>query len=388
MLRTTLLVIVSLLFGWSLAPAGEPIVVGERLELKSRVLGEPRAVLVRVPAAYARTTRAYPVLYLTDGEAQFVHTAATVEFLARAGRIPELIVVGIVNTNRTRDLTPTHVTEGFGGAAALAHSGGADRFLEFIESELMPWVEARYRTEPFRVFAGHSFGGLFALHAFWSKPALFHGVIAVSPTLHWDGNLPVRRAREALAAHEGALKRTLVVTVGDEPDLMPAYRELQSVLGRPTPPGFRAHLEQMREEDHGSIVLLTHYQGLRAIFEGWAPPAGPATLSDLRRHYESLSARFDWTVRPPEFVVNLAGYRAMADGRPQDALELFRFNIEAYPDSANVYDSYGEGLEAAGRLEEAVEQYRRAVETGERTGDPSLAIFKQHLEAARKAGTD
>ena len=354
------------------------------MEVVSKVLGETRTIQVRLPAEYLRTERRYPVLYLTDGERQFGHTAATVEFLARAGRIPEMIVIGVSNnTNRTRDLTPTHVS----GEDRLAPSGGADRFLQFIETELVPWVGTQYRTEPFQVLAGHSFGGLFALHSFLSRPSLFNAVIAVSPTLTWDGNLPISRAREFFSRQSGQLKRTLVLTIGDEPDLVPGYETLRSLFGSTPLAGFRYELERMSEDDHGSLVLMTHYLGLRRIFDGWAMPRGQTRLSDVTRHYAKLSQRLDWTVKPPEAVVNVLGYRAIAEKRFSEGLELFAYNVKTYPESANVYDSYGEGLEADGRLTEAIEQYMRAVELGERHSDHNVEVFRQHLEAARKSGT-
>jgi predicted alpha/beta superfamily hydrolase len=384
--RLAALLTLVLLAGPAHAAAARPLEIGQELELFSQVLGEERRVRIRIPAAYDRTERRYPVLYLTDAEAQFTHTAATVEFLARNGRMPEMIVVAIGNTNRTRDLTPTRVTAGFPGAAELADSGGAGRFLQFIETELIPWVEARYRTEPYRVFAGHSFGGLFAVHTLATRPALFNAVIAVSPTLHWDRNLPVRELSNLLD-RRAELKRTLVVTIGDEPEVVPAYESLEAVLRREKHPGFEYHLERMRDEDHGSLVLRTHYIGLRKVFDRWAPPAGADTLTKLTRHYGELSERLEWNVRPPEAVVNLAGYRAVADKRINDALELFQWNIATYPESPNVYDSFGEGLEAAGRIGEAAEQYRRAIELGERSGDPNAPIFRQHLEAVQRTGT-
>ena len=81
--------------------------------------------------------------------------------------MPEVILVAVVNTDRTRDLTPTKIADRPG------ETGGADRFLDFFEKELIPAIESRYRTQKFRVFAGHSLGGLFALHALFTRPELF-----------------------------------------------------------------------------------------------------------------------------------------------------------------------------------------------------------------------
>ena len=107
-----------------------------KLTIKSNVMGEEREILVRTPPGYEAGKNSYPVLYMTDGDAHMAHTASTVEFLARNGRISEMIVVGIPNTDRTRDLTPTKAVGP--NAATFPTAGGADKFLKFIETELIP----------------------------------------------------------------------------------------------------------------------------------------------------------------------------------------------------------------------------------------------------------
>src|SRR5687768_12083801 len=130
----------------------------KRFSLKSTVLGEDRIVLVRTPVGYETNKESYPVLYMTDGDAHMGHTAATVEFLTRNGRMSELIVVGVTNTDRTRDLTPTKSTQkNAAGVVQFPSAGGADNFLKFFETELIPEIEKTYRVQPYRVLAGHSF---------------------------------------------------------------------------------------------------------------------------------------------------------------------------------------------------------------------------------------
>jgi predicted alpha/beta superfamily hydrolase len=90
-------------------------------------------------------------------------------------------------TDRTRDLTPTHadIKNPDGTVTAFPTSGGADRFLDFIQTELIPEIEKRYRTAPYRIFAGRSLGGLLAIHALFTRPDLFNAYIAVSPSSPW-----------------------------------------------------------------------------------------------------------------------------------------------------------------------------------------------------------
>lgn len=371
-----------------------PLTYGKVFEIDSRVLGETRTFFVHLPRSYGRGSQRYPVLYATDAETQFEHTAATVDFLSGQGRIPELIVVAVTNTDRTRDLTPTRadLVDEAERVFEAPTSGGASRFLDFFEGELFPWVESSYRTLPYRVFAGHSFGGLFALHAFTDRPDDFAAVIAVSPTLFWDNDLPLRRMRETLAAGRGRGKALYVTSGGEGPRVQRAFDELQTILRRSSVPGFHWGMRQWPEEDHGSVVLLSQYYGLEEVFDGWRFPVDPVTgrftrsLDELEKHFAKWSRRFGATLLPPENLVNNLGYQYLNDGDTETALRAFRLNVERFPDSPNVHDSLGEGLERAGEKGEAASHYRRAVELGETTGDPNLEIYRRHLAGVTSGG--
>lgn len=361
----------------------------QTIQLESKVMGETRSIIVRTPASYERGTRAYPVLYLTDGERQIGHTAAVAEYLAREGRMPEVILVGINNTDRTRDLTPTKV-EAMSGPNGqrfpTPSSGGADRFLDFIANEVMPHVEKNYRTQPYRVFAGHSFGGLFAMHAFLTRPGLFHGVIAVSPTLTWDNRYVYRRATE-WTKNIPERPATLVISVGNEgAELDREFDALKALLEKQKSLEFQA--VRFPDEDHGSVVLPTHYAGLRKVFEPFRFVLGnddPKKLfGKAREHYAKASARIGFTLPIPEQTVNVIGYRLLQAGHVEDAIAAFRANAETWPESANVYDSLAEAQERAGKVEEALANYRRAAEIGKKTNDPNVAVFERNAERLAK----
>ena len=363
------------------------------IQIDSKVLTETRTILVRTPASYARGARAYPVLYMTDGDRQIGHTAAVVDFLAREGRMPEVIIVGISNTDRTRDLTPTKIEAMDGGNGQrfpVPTSGGGGRFLDFISTEVIPYVEKNYRTQPYRVFAGHSFGGLFAMHAFLTRPGLFNGVIAVSPTLTWDNRYVYRRATEWV---KKASDRpvALVVSVGNEgAELDREFDALKALLGKSGPKTLEFEAIRYPDEDHGSVVLPTHYAGLRKVFEPFRFVLGPPTddpkklLARAREHYAKASARIGFTLPVPEATVNQIGYRLLQAGHVPEAIEVFRANTEAWPESANVYDSLGEALERAGTLDQALASYRRAAALGKTNGDPNTAVYEQNAERLAK----
>jgi hypothetical protein len=380
--RRLLLVVLVPLLAAPVLRAGTPLVLGERIALPSKVMCEERTLLVSVPASYGPGARRYPVLYLTDGEAQFEHTRATAAFLARNGFMPEVLVVGVTNTDRTRDLSPSRDPN-------FPTSGGADRFLEFFEKELIPFVEANYRTAPFRIFAGHSAGGLFALHAMREKPALFQAIIAVSPWLVWDGRKELKLLAPFLSG-EGVRTRALFFTSGDEgAEMRDVLAQLTAALKKSASKGLRFSSANYPDENHGSVVLSSHYAALRMIFDGWALPVDPATerivgtLEDVRKRYAGLSERLGFTVTAPEFAVNRLGYQALARKDFATALGFFRFNVSTYPESANVYDSRGDALEATGSLEEAVGSFSKAEEIGRKTDDPNTRIFRTNADRVR-----
>jgi uncharacterized protein len=359
------------------------------LTLKSEVLGEERSLLVRTPRNYEQSEERYPVLYMTDGAAQFAHTNSTIEFLARNGRMPEMIVVAINNTDRTRDLTPTKAPLQNGAnrpATNFPTAGGADKFLTFIQKELIPQIEGKYRTHPYRIFAGHSFGGLLALHAFLNHTKMFNAYLAVSPTMHWDDNLLSRQAEQFFKARK-ELQRTLFFTLGNEGgDMQRGFERFKGILGKQQPKGFVWDSMLMLDEDHGTVVLRSHYHGLRKIFEHWQLPADAATgavIGGLRvvdEHYRKLSERYGFTVVPPEALVNQLGYQLMGAGRMDEAIAALKANVERYPRSANVYDSLGEAYEKNGKLEPARVNYERAAQLGEQNKDPNWAVFQDNFK--------
>src|SRR5687767_8672569 len=316
----------------------------KRLTLKSTVLGEDRIILVRTPAEYATNKASYPVLYMTDGDGHMGHTASTIEFLTRNGRIPEMIVVGVTNTDRTRDLTPAKSTnKNAAGELQFPTAGGADNFLKFFETELIPEIEKEYRTQPYRILAGHSFGGLFAVHAMITRPALFNSYVAVSPSLQWENAEALKRA-ETFLQNRKELKLTLYTSLGNEPGgIGENFDKFRAVLAKTSIKGFDWQAERMDDEDHGSVVLRSRYSGLRKVYDGWQGPRDLTTtgggLKGADEHYKKLSEKFGYTIAVPENLINQLGYQFLAQAKPEEAIAVFKANVERYPASANVYDS-------------------------------------------------
>lgn len=333
-------------------------------KIASQAVGEDRTILVRVPMSYDRTDAKYPVVYMLDAHApQNVMMAGLVEQQFWGGVMPDVIVVGIQNTNRLRDMTPT--------PGDRPGAGGAANFLRFIETEVIPFVEKNYRTEPYRIVAGHSLAGLFAVYTLLERPDVFNGYVAASPVLHWDKGYLLKRAEEAFAKLPKWNKR-LFIGLGDEPTYTEGYNSFQSLLKRSGPEGLDYEFRQFKDENHGSVVLPAYYAGLRKVYSGWAPPdsGGLAAIED---HYRRLSSRYGYTVKPPEELLNRIGYQLLRNGSVAEAIDVFKRNAASYPRSANVYDSLAEALEKDGDSASARDSYEKAWKMAEQNGETQLA---------------
>ena len=336
-----------------------------RHTISSKVLGEDRTILVRVPPGYEATTQRFPVVLMLDAHApQNGMMASIIESQAFAGTMPEMILVGIQNTNRTRDLTPTKTGRG--------DSGGGDKFLDFVEQEVLPLIDKTYRTEPYRIFAGHSLGGLTVVYTMLSRPHLFGGYIAASPVLHWDSNYVIKKSDDLFKTQK-EFKKSLFISLGDEPDYLNGFNSYKDLLKKNAPNGLDYEFQHWTDEDHGSVVMRTYLAGIRKIFTGWRLGTSVQNLPALRSHYAKLSKRFGYEIKPPENIVNQFGYALLGADKVDEAVEAFEENAKLYPDSANVYDSLAEALEKKGIRSKALANYEKAYKMAEQRGEGQLA---------------
>jgi hypothetical protein len=170
------------------------------------------------------------------------------------------------------------------------------------------------------------------------------------------------------------------------------FDQLRKTLEAGAPKDFVWASERYPDEDHGSTVLRAHYAGLKTVFAGWQVPRDPKTgilgggLAGIEQHYKELSSRFGYPIPVPEITLNNLGYQLLGSNKKDEAITVFKRNVELYPQSANVYDSLGEGLEAAEKFDTAAQSFQKAIDLASKTSDENLPQFQQHLErVAREA---
>ncbi len=326
------------------------IVVGEKLVIKSKVLGEDRAVLIRCPKNYGATDRKYPVLFLLDAEFFFQQAIAAVEFLSECGYIntkpiPEMIIIGIVNVDRNRDYTPTFAPKQR-EILDFPTSGKAEKFIEFLRKELIPLIEEKYRTHPYRILTGWSLGGLLTIHSFLYHPELFSAYLAISPSLWWDEDLYVERTKSLLSQRKVSDK-PLIVTIGSLEG---------GDIGRSVREGFipllTSHLKMSSQFKGVELPLENHsfgpykaiYEGLRVLYSDDIIPEEiiDKGLDAVYSFYENLSKKYGYKVPIPESTYSQLASSMYTKGKRSQALEVAKAYVQEYPESS--YAHYYVGI--------------------------------------------
>jgi uncharacterized protein len=230
----------------------DPVPAHDSFTVQSRALGEPRRVNVYAPPGYRASGARLPVLYMPDGglDEDFPHVVRTVDSLIALRAIRPVLVVGIPNTQRRRDLTgPTRFAR---DSAIAPRVGGSAAFRRFVREELIPAVSARYRTTRERAIVGESLAGLFVVETFLREPALFDHYVALDPSLWWDGGSLVDSAAARLAALDAA-PRTLYLASSETEDIAAGTARLAALLRGAPPRGLAWRYAPRPDLTHATI---------------------------------------------------------------------------------------------------------------------------------------
>lgn len=244
-----------------------PLVIGETFTITSKVLNETRLVNVYVPPGHAGSPDArLPVLYMPDGgmAEDFLHVAGLVQVSVGNGTMRPFLLVGIENTERRRDLTGP--TENPDDKKIAPRVGGSAAFRTFIRKELMPEVDARYRTTKETAIVGESLAGLFVVETFLLEPDLFDTYIAFDPSLWWNDQKLLDGTAERIRARPKR-KNQLYFASSDEKGIVKTSRRLAAILTENAPATVTWHYEAMPEEKHSTIYHPAAIKAFRAVFK-------------------------------------------------------------------------------------------------------------------------
>lgn len=391
------------------AQTSNSVNIGAIDSIHSKLLNEQRKIWVHVPASASRDKKKkYSVVYVLDAERCFTGVVGMVDYLSSVNGnniCPEMIVVGIPNTNRTRDLTPTRVTSGlFIDNNMAKYSGGGETFTAFIENEVVPHIDSIYPTLSYRVLLGHSFGGIMVINALVHHKNLFRGYIAIDPSMWWDNQKLLHETTLTLQStkYPGVslflgMANTLppgIDTASIKNDTTSGTIHPRSILQlrdyiMGSREGLMANFKYYNEDSHGSVSLLATYDALHFIFKDYALKTQDSYFTDpafplaryLKDHFENLTSKYGITAEdgsmmlPPEDLVNNLGFFVLGKKEFDKAEAMFRMNIINYPRGPVAYTYLGDLYVAKGDKKNAIASYQKALslkesaETRKKLGD-------------------
>jgi predicted alpha/beta superfamily hydrolase len=226
-------------------------VVGVNLTINSKFLKENRKIQVYLPDGYSKSNKKYPVIYLLDGQRYFLYGVTLDRLLKHFRKTPDFIVVGIDFVESKRNTTLF---------------AGSKMFSNYIENEVVPFVNKTYRTSNKRLLFGWEFSGGFGLATLMSKPGLFDGYILSSP---YPLTNKMDKFKE-FAGKQNKLNTFLYFSDAGEAELpvTEGTKELANFLKKNTT-SLRWGYKSLKGEEHISTKYSTLHHGIKEYFENY-----------------------------------------------------------------------------------------------------------------------
>lgn len=374
-----------------LAQENDKVTIGDIISLKSEILNEDRTLQVYLPESYNGSTFNYPVLYLLDSEYEFHQTTGTVNFLSGVGKIPEMIVVGIVNTNRSRDLTPEAPNDK-DSKAFWGEIGGAENFRTFFQKELIPFIDKKYipfidkkyRTSPYKIIRGQSFGGLFGLFDFFDTP-LFNAYIITSPTVRWNNNELFKKLNR-YTYNKGVKTKIYIGEAEFDSGDDTGIEEFSRLLKSKIKDSIFFKYAFFKGEGHYSLVYNATQNGLKFIYKNWELPnknAISANLETLKDHFAKLSNEFGYKINiPMNDIIRLTNTK-LREQNYSAAIKIAKINIEYYPNQPETYWHTGDAYTFAGDYKNALKYFELALQKALAIGVTDLSEHKNSIQETK-----
>lgn len=379
-MKTIFITFALLLFSFCLkAQNDENITIGKKEIITSKVLNENRTLWIYSPnftSLNPDLEKRYPVLYLLDGNAHFYSTVGIIQQLSQAngnGALPEMIVVAIKNTNRVRDFIPSNDLD------------KPNPFIDFLSSELIPHIDRNYKTAQYKILVGHSLGGLKVIDILTNFPELFNAHLAIDPSMWYNNEQYLTNTIAKLPKQNMNGKRLFIGTANTLPkgvklsqlknDKSIETQHIRSIFKldeflKANINGLYYGSKYYEKENHNTVPLISEYDGLRFIFDYYLLDATEKDFTDstgliaskLKTHYTNVSEKMNYKNAAPEAFINYFAYDALGKQHYSKAKALFELNIEWYPESSNVYDSYADYYLAQNDTANAIKNYQKSLQ--------------------------
>ncbi len=345
--------------------------IAEKHIIYSKTLQENREIFIHVPNGFwgmDENIKNYPITFVLDGESQFLNAVSTIDFLSSSplgnDNMPRSIVVGIPNTSRNRDLTPTKGIMG-SDSTTIEITGGGLKFLNFITNEVEPYLDSLYSLSKHRTLIGHSLGGLIVFEALLNKRDYFDNYLAIDPYLEFDNESYFYCILDTLRNANLDGENLFVAVALSSPTFIDSsnIKDDTSKVGKLTKSNLKFHgiansedwqfnysCEYFPNEDHFSVPYIATYKAMKFFysyysFDDMISYFHPAysdrsdLVERLRIHYQEISIQLGFEILPMESYLNSWAYGLSQFDRRDLSVDLFDYNIELYPNRASVYNS-------------------------------------------------
>jgi len=347
----------------------EPAVtLGEISSLQSKVLNKTIPLSIHLPANYDSSKKTYPVLYMlgSDYRARFAMLASTLDYMGE-GQIPEMILIGIDLPEGNGILLPTRENQ---------DTTIPDNYINFFETELMPHVDNKYRTAPFRVLFGGSNSGFFSVYTLLNNPLLFNAYLASSPSLAVIPEVIHQKIKS------GPLKtlaenRSLHIIYSDDEGLTNSVSDFIRVLADHKPESFTYKVDELVNQGHVPAMDFTQF--LLTLYPDFNPYEKLDSLDKVTQHFEMLSKRYGYEIQPPISVLMDLGFDMIISKNLVVAEEIYQYSLELYPEGKLLYVGMGVVRRNQGQLENAKVMFEKAL-----TIDPDYSLAKRWLQRLEK----
>lgn len=375
----------------------------------SELLEEYREFWVKFPENYNPNSSAkYPVVYLLDGFS-LKNNLETIYDNYWGHYLPHMILIGISNkTNRTRDFTTSQINIRRGSVMNV-ETGGAENFTRFIEKELIPYIDNKYPTTPYRTLIGHSYGGLFTVNMLINHKHVFDNYIAIDPSIEWDNQKFLKEAKQKLISENYEGKSLFVSLAAEQLHIWDEEITMENIMDDSSEftlfarsiidfstfaksqkqSGLNFSWKVYNEDLHGTVPLPSIRDGLVFLFK-WYQIKSPQKYNNsetpveelielLEKQEEIYSRHFGYPYPPMiEEMLSGYGYMNLQMGQPEKAFIFFKLNIDYYPKSAGAHNSMADYYETKNDHTNALKYVTKAFElSGEK-------IYKDRMKELEK----
>ena len=245
----------------------DDIKVGSKFVIKSNILDEERTCLISLPDSYNNSSevdKKYPIIILLDGYTHFKTASGIVHFMSsnrnRNNLMPESIIIAIENVDRERDFTVTKIK-----TKRPNNMGGGRNFLNFIEKELISYIDKKYKTEPFRTLVGHSLGGLLTLNSYMDENSVFNAYISIDPSIWWNEEMMKNKVDSISSI---SLNKKLYIATANQGEAnyernKQRHDALYTLITKKSDKPLNIEIEYFEKENHRSVPLAALYKGLK-----------------------------------------------------------------------------------------------------------------------------